>query len=121
MKTLLLASAALLSLASQADAARFSAVNGNKLLQLCTNPRMQTSCTAYIEGISDMVSTYQELRPEDGSKGAALPVYVCVPAEVTGLRQRDTIVSYLKAHPEAAGRQAAGVVADALRSAYACR
>ena len=33
MKTLLLASAALLALATHADAARFSAVNGGKLLQ----------------------------------------------------------------------------------------
>ena len=121
MKTLLLASVALLGLVSHADAARFSAVNGNKLLQLCTNRAMQTSCTAYIEGISDSMSLYQELRPQDGSRGGTLPAYVCVPSEVTGVGQRDTVVNYIKGHPESASRQAAGVVADALREAYACR
>ena len=83
---------------------------------------MQTSCTAYIEGISDSISLYQELRPQDGSKGGTLPAYVCVPAEVTGVRQRDTVVTLQSSlHPEAASRQAAGVVADALRGAYACQ
>ncbi len=121
MKTALLACAAVLALGGGAHAARFSAVNGNKLLQICTNPKTTTSCTAYIEGISDSISLYQELRPQDGSKGGALPAYVCVPSEVTGVRQRDTVVSFLKQHPESADRQAAGVVADALRTAYACQ
>ena len=121
MKTLLLAATALLALSTQADAARFSAINGNKLLQICTNPKTTTSCTAYIEGISDTMSLYQELRPQDGSKGDSLPAYVCVPTEVTGVRQRDTVVNYLKSHPDSASRQAAGVVADALREAFACR
>jgi hypothetical protein len=121
MKTALLACAAVLALGGSAHAARFSTVDGNKLLQICTNPKLSTSCTAYIEGISDSISLYQELRPQDGSKGGALPAYVCVPEQVTGLRERDTVVSFLKQHPESASRPAAGVVADALRSAYACQ
>ena len=121
MKTALLACVAVAALAGGAHAARFSSVDGNKLLQICTNPRTTPSCTAYIEGISDSISLYQELRPQDGSKGGALPAYVCVPSEVTGVRQRDTVISFLKQHPESANRQAAGVVADALRTAYACQ
>ena len=123
MKTLLLSAAALLALATHAEAARFSAVTGSRLSQLCTSrdAKMANSCTAYIEGVSDAMSLYQELRPQDGSKGGALPGYVCVPAEVTGLRQRDTVVSWIRNHPEAGNRQASGVVADALREAFACR
>ena len=123
MRVLLLASAALLALAGHAEAARFSAVNGTKLAQLCTSKdaKMANSCTAYIEGVSDAMSLYQELRPQDGSKGGALPAYVCVPEQVTGLRQRDTVVAWIRQHPEAGTRQASGVVADALREAFACR
>ncbi len=123
MKTLLLASAALLAIASHAEAARFSAVNGTRLAALCTSrdPKMSNSCTAYIEGVSDSMSLYQELRPQDGSKGGALPAYVCVPEQVTGIQQRDTVVTWLRQHPEAGNRPASGVVADALRERFACQ
>ena len=123
MKTLLLSAAALLALATHADAARFSAVNGTRLAAMCSSrdARMSNSCTAYIEGISDSMSLYQELRPQDGSKGGTLPAYVCVPEQVTGLQQRDTVVAWLRQHPEAGTRQASGVVADALREKFACR
>ncbi len=123
MKTLLLASAVLLGLASHAEAARFSAVNGTKLAALCTSrdAKMANSCTAYIEGVSDSMSLYQELRPQDGSKGGTLPGYVCVPEQVTGIQQRDTVVAWIRQHPEAGTRQASGVVADALRERFACR
>jgi len=72
-------------------------------------------------GMLKVLAEYQELRPQDGSKGGALPAYVCVPTEVTGVRQRDTVVNYMKSHPDSANRQAAGVVADAFRDAFACR
>ena len=123
MKTLLLASAALLGLVSQAEAARFSAVNGTRLAALCTSkdPKQSNSCTAYIEGVSDSMSLYQELRPQDGSRGGALPAYVCVPEQVTGIQQRDTVLAWIRQHPEAGSRQASGVVADALRERFACR
>ena len=123
MKILLLSTAALLALATHADAARFSAVNGSRLSAMCTSrdAKMSNSCTAYIEGVSDSMSLYQELRPQDGSRGGALPGYVCVPEQVTGLQQRDTVVAWIRQHPEAGTRQASGVVADALREAFACR
>ena len=106
MKTLLLPAAAVLALgfAPQAEAARFSAVNGSKLVELCTSrdAKMANSCTAYIEGVSDSLSLIKEVGAQRGGSGTPADA-VCVPGEVTGLRQRDT------------------VVADALREAYACR
>jgi len=123
MKTLLLASAALLAMLGGAHAERFSAVTGGKLLQICSSrdPKLSNSCTAYIEGVSDAISLYQELRPQDGSKGAALPAYACVPEQVTGTRQRDTVVSYIRQHQEVGDKTASVVVANALRESYACR
>jgi len=122
MKTLLLSAAALLALATHADAARFSTVNGSKLAALCTSrdAKMANSCTAYIEGVSDSMSLIKEVGAQRGGSGTPADA-VCVPDEVTGLRQRDTVVAYIRNHPEAGTRQAAGVVADALREAFACR
>ena len=107
-------------LAGTAHAERFSALNGTKLVEICT-ARDATDCTSYIEGISDTVSFYQRLRPADGSKGGKLPAYVCVPEGVTGIQLREQVVGWAKQHPDLMGRQASGVVLRALDGLYACK
>lgn len=111
---------AAVSLTGAAHAERFSAINGNKLLQICT-AKDPTDCTAYIEGVSDTLSFYQKLLPADGSKGAKLPTYVCVPEAVKGTQLRETIVTYAKQNKEMLDRQASGIVLRALDGAYRCK
>ncbi len=122
MRAVLIA-AAVAAIAVPAQAERFSALNGAKLVELCTgrDKSAQSDCTAYIEGISDTVSFYQKLRPKDGSKGAALPEYVCVPDSVTGLQLRETVVNWAKAHASLLpATQASGIVLRAINATYAC-
>ena len=122
MKRLALAMAALCA-AGTAQAERFSALNGAKLVELCTSKDrgIQTDCTAYIEGISDTVSFYQRLRPADGSKGAALPEYICVPTQETGVQVREKVVAWAQGNQGMlANTQASGIVLRALNASYAC-
>ncbi|MBC7801365.1 MAG: hypothetical protein H7Z10_12150, partial [Gemmatimonadaceae bacterium] len=78
-------------------------------------------CTSYITGVSDSISFYQSLRPADGSKGQRLPTYICMPTEVTGVKQREAVVAWLKKKPDDSRRQAVGVVANAFADAFPCR
>jgi len=123
MKTLLIAAFAATAMLGTAHAERFSTLSGAKLEQTCTSrdAKLSTGCTAYIEGVSDSISLYQQLRPRDGSKGAALPSYVCVPEQVTGIQMREAVVRYIKQSTDNNTRTASVVVANALREAYACR
>ncbi len=107
-------------LAGSVHAERFSALNGTKLVEICS-ARDASDCTSYIEGISDTVSFYQKLRPADGSKGGKLPDYVCVPEGVTGVQLREQVLGWAKQHPEFMGRQASGVVLRALDGLYKCK
>lgn len=122
MKTILLAMSALVVLCGTARAERFSAITGGKLIEVCTgrDKGVVGDCTAYIDGISDSVAFYQTLRPRDGSKGAALPEYVCVPTSTTGVQLREAVVAWSKKHPDDMGRQASGFVLKALRDTFPC-
>jgi hypothetical protein len=122
MKTILLAAVAMTALAGTAHAQRLSNLTGQKLVALCssTDPRQVEGCTAYIDGIADTSAFYQRLRPADGSKGAALPGYVCVPTATTGVQLRITVIEWFKKHTDQGARQASGVVLRALDEAYLC-
>ena len=121
MKTLLIA-AALLGFAGTAHAQRFSNLSGAKLVELCTSkdPRAIEGCTAYIDGIADTSAFFQRLRPGDGSKGAALPGYICVPASTTGVQLRQAVVDWFKKHTDQGQRQASGIVLRALDETFLC-
>ena len=71
MKLLLASLAVLAACAGSAHAERFSPIDGGKLVSLCTgrDKGVVADCTAYINGVSDAASFYQNLRPADGSKG----------------------------------------------------
>ena len=123
MRQMLLAAAAVLFVAGAARAERFSALNGAKLVEICTSKdrNVQGDCTGYIEGISDTVSFYQRLRPRDGSKGAALPEYICVPPAETGVQIREKVVAWARGNQGMlANTQASGIVLRALNASYAC-
>ncbi len=122
MKAALLAAVAVLALGGTARAQRFSNISGEKLIQLCAsgNPRDVEGCTAYIDGVADSVAFYQGLRPANGSKGAALPGYVCIPGNTTGVQLRQSVVEWYRKHQDQAKRVASGVVLRALDEAFPC-
>ena len=117
------AAAILLSAAAPAHAQRFTRVTGQALVQLCTgSDRVRAEqCVSYIDAVADTAGFYQRLRPQDGSKGAALPGYLCIPENATGINLRDVVVRWLRAHSDANTRQASGVVMDALYAEYPCK
>ncbi len=121
MKTLLIA-LALLCAGGAAQAQRFSNLSGEKLVQLCTSrdARAVEGCTAYIDGIADTSAFYQTLRPGNGSKGAPLPGYICIPATTTGVQLRQAVIDWFKKHPDQGQKQASGIVLRALDETFLC-
>lgn len=125
MNTVLLAPVlgcvAALAFSGQAHAQRESNVNGQRLVQLCTGDRVSIeACDAYVNGVADAAGFYQRLRPQDGSKGATLPAYICIPGPTTGAQLRETVVQWFQRHPDNANRQASGVVLRALDETFKC-
>ena len=122
MKILFLAAVALVALSGAAQAQRFSNLTGQRLVEMCgsRDTNLVESCTAYIDGIADSAGFYQGLRPADGSKGAPLPGYICIPKEVTGIRLRNSVVQWFRKHADQANRQASGIVLRALDDTYLC-
>ena len=122
IRPLFAAAVLLCAAAPAAHAQRFTKVTGQALVQLCTNGGVRAEqCVSYIDAVADTAGFYQRLRPQDGSKGAALPGYLCIPDNATGINLRDTVVRWLRAHSDASSRQASGVVMDALYAEYACK
>ena len=123
MKTTLSILLATAALCGPAGAERFSSITGGKLVELCTgkDKGVVGDCTAYINGVSDAASFYQTLLPRDGSKGGQLPGYVCVPTGATGVQLREAVVAWSKRKPDDLGRQASGVVLNALRDTFPCQ
>ena len=122
MKSLLLAVIAALAFNGAAHAQRMSNLTGTTLVQMCTSKdnRAVEGCTAYIDGIADSAAFYQRLRPADGSKGAKLPGYVCVPGGATGTQLRQTVIDWFAKHKDQGQRQASGIVLRALDDTYLC-
>ena len=112
---------AAVALGGPAHAQRESNVNGQRLVQLCTGDRVSVEAgDAYVSGVADAAGFYQRLRPEDGSKGATLPAYICIPGPTTGAQLRETVVQWYQRHPDNANRQASGVVLRALDETFKC-
>ena len=123
MKLLFASLAVLVVWAGSAHAERFSAVDGTRLVSMCTgrDRSIVEDCTAYINGVSDAASFYQNLRPADGSKGGKLPAYLCLPPAITGVQLREAVVGWARSHPESQRLQASGVVLRALHDSFKCQ
>jgi len=123
MKLLLGVLFGLSAAAGAAHAERFSAIDGGKLVGLCSgrDKTIVAECTAYINGVSDSASFYQNLRPADGSKGGKLPAYLCIPTAATGVQLREAVVGWARSHPESQRLQASGVVLRALHDSFKCQ
>ena len=123
MRLLFASLAVLAACAGSAHAERFSAIDGGRLISMCTgrDKGVVADCTAYINGVSDAASFYQNLRPADGSKGGKLPAYLCLPMAITGVQLREAVVGWARSHPESQGLQASGVVLRALHDIFKCQ
>ena len=128
MMKAVLAGAALLAALAAAPAAhaegyRYSPLTGERLARLCsgTNETLVSGCQAYLDGVSDTITTYQATRPANGRKGAPLPAYICVPGHMSGPQLREAYVSWAKQHQDELGGQASAVVIRALLGTYPCR
>lgn len=125
LKTLLLAAVAISALtlggAGTAQAQRESKISGEILNGLCTSTEAKSAegCEAYIDGVIDAALTYQQLRPANGSKGTALPAYLCVPGTLTGTQLRQAYIEAYKRNPQP-NRFAAGIILSAFSTAYPC-
>ncbi len=121
MKAFVLAATGLLALAGTAHAQRVSNISGAKLGDICTSKSSAQleACSAYLDGISDAISFYQHLMPQDGSKGK-LPDYVCVPGSATGPQLREKYVTWLRQHSEAQRQPAAQAAMRALNDSFKC-
>ena len=122
MRLLFASLTVLVAVAGSAHAERFSPIDGGKLISLCTgrDKGVVADRTAYINGVSDAASFYQNLRPADGSKGGKLPAYLCLPINITGVQMREAVVGWARAHTESLRLQASGVVLRALHDTYKC-
>ena len=121
MKSIGLAFVGLLALAGTAHAQRVSNISGGKLGDICISKSAAQleACSAYLDGVSDAISFYQHLVPQDGSKGK-LPDYVCVPGPTTGPQLRQTYVAWLRQHSEAQKQPAAQAAMRALNDSFKC-
>ena len=121
MKSIGLAALGVLAVCGTAHAQRVSNISGAKLGEICISksaPQLE-ACSAYLDGISDAISFYQHLMPQDGSKGK-LPDYVCVPGPTTGPQLRQTYVAWLREHAEAQKQPAAQAAMRALNDTFKC-
>ena len=120
MRSILIA--ALCLIATPALAQRFTGLTNQGLLAYCSASDARGEiCSSYIDGIADAIAFQQRLRPADGSKGARLPDYTCIPTSVTGLALRQLVAGWIRQHPDKGRDQASGAVMDALHGAYPCR
>jgi hypothetical protein len=113
IKTRILSGIALiLILAGTEQAQANSFKTGNDLLQYCEDAS-QPVCTAYIMGVVDSISVYQQV--------TSAPKFACVPTHVTAGQVRDIVVRYLKAHPQDRHLTASGEVIMALKEVWPCK
>ena len=102
---------------------RYTPISGQALMQLCTgrDPARVRECDAYIDGVSDTITSYQAGRPENGSKGQALPAYACVPGPLTGPQLRGAVVNWARQNQGELQRQASVIVIRALLATFPCQ
>ncbi len=114
MIRLLFAAAILLAAAPVALAQRVSTVDGSKLLAICTG-REVGLCDAYINGVTDSAAAIDSMPELSGRK-----LGICVPKPTKSVALRETVISWLRAHPQDSGRSAIDMTLQSLKAAYPC-
>lgn len=94
-------------LASSPSSAGFQ--NGNDLYSSCEN-RVDQFCIGYVMAIADVLGADN---PVNGYRA-------CFRSGVTGRQIIDIVTKYLRQKPDERHYNAAGLVADALQSAFPC-
>ena len=90
-------------------------MDGNALLDVCSDPTQAARCQGYIMGVADAVSVVQSL-------GLKINEWrVCIPKRVALSQVTDTVVAYLRAHPDLRNRAAAALVGRSLSQSFRCR
>jgi hypothetical protein len=107
-----LATALVFALQTPANADLYN-VNGNQLLTMCVekNDLTQGVCIGYVISIADVYLASHI--PE--------PMRICMSSEATRQQLVDVTVAFLRSHPEQRHFIAAGVVWDALHTAFPCK
>ena len=122
MKTALATALLVGAITMPAYADRYSPLSGERLLQTCSgsNETLVSGCQAYIDGVSDAITSYQASRPADGRKGQPLEAYVCVPGRLTGPQLREAFVTWARQHQDELRAQASAAVIRALLTTFPC-
>ena len=110
-----------LPIGAAAHAQERSSIDGNALLARCAGggkPGMAQACDAYVQGVADAVSVYQEAAKAAGDKPAENRI--CVPAAVTGTKMRETVVAWLRDHAADRNRPSGNLVVHVLRDTWPC-
>lgn len=107
--------------AEPAAAQRFSKIDGNRLLQICTlrapaplrpglaPPPGRRECEAYVSGVADGIAA--------GPPRAT----ACIPDGVTTAQLVEVVLKTLRDHPENAERHAGELVVQAYSRAFPCK
>lgn len=89
-------------------------VDGNDLFRTCEPRRRSATCAAYVLGVSDTFTTV-------ASEAGPLKPRICLSKDMTGGQLADVVYNYLRDHPQTRHLGAAGLVFEALRTAFPCR
>lgn len=119
MRTTAIVLAALTLAAPLAHAQRISRLTGEKLLEACSSPKGKLICEAYISGVGDGIAGSEKNMTR--AQGQDFAGATCIPNDTTANQLHQTVVSYLRAHPEAGAKPAAISTFAALHDAYPCQ
>ena len=111
--------AALTLAAPLAHAQRISRLTGEKLLEACSSAKGKLICEGYISGVADGIAGAEKHMTKE--QGQAFAGATCIPDATSANQLHQTVVSYLRAHPEAGSKPAVVPTYDALHDAYPCK
>lgn len=110
MKEQVALAVALLALTMTTEIGAAAYVNAQQLHEECSDQRAGNyACLIYTTAIADVMSTT-----------VVNNFRACIPHDVTSEQLRDVVAKWLADHPEMRHYAAAGVVAEALQTAFPC-
>lgn len=106
--------------APQAWAQRASPMQAGRFLQICSTPRGQQICDAYITGMADSFALVEAMAAKSTDGQVKLKPVICIPRQTTGEAMRGAVVSWLSAHKDRLHSQVGETVYQALHDSYQC-